>query len=113
MIDVTSGPARPNPFRSLSGWAPILLAAAALALVGGYLLTGPHAPNVVVENGVPREDEGAAAHLWQLLMVAQLLTIAAFAALWLPKAPRPAAVMLGLQGLAFVAAASPVFLLGL
>ena len=97
--------------RAPSAWAPLLLAAAALALLGGYLVTGPHAPNIVVEHGVAREDEGTVAHLWQLLMLAQLVAIAVFLARWLPKAPRQAAAMLALQGLGLVAAAVPVWLL--
>jgi hypothetical protein len=76
-----------TPFRSLSGWLPLLLATAALALLGGYLVTGPHPPNMVVDHGVLREDEGTAAHLWQLLMLAQLVAIAAFLVRWVPRAP--------------------------
>ena len=98
-------------FRAPSAWAPLILAAAALAMLGGYLVTGPHAPNIVVENGVPREDEGVIAHLWQLLMLAQIVAIAVFLARWLPKSPRQAAAMLALQGLGLVAAALPVWLL--
>jgi hypothetical protein len=98
-------------FRAPSAWAPLALAAAALALLGAYLVTGPHPPNIVVENGVAREDEGAVARLWQLLMLAQLVAIAVFLARWLPRAPRQAAAMLILQGLGLIAAAVPVWLL--
>ena len=51
------------------------MSAAALALLIGYVMTGPHAPNLVIENGVARQDEGTAAHLWQLLMGLQLPVI--------------------------------------
>lgn len=98
-------------FRTPLGWLPMVLAATALALLGGYLLTGPHAPNLVVEHGVVRQDEGVAARLWQLLMLAQLFAIAVFAARWLPKSRKSALIVLGLQGLAFAAAALPVYLL--
>ena len=100
-----------SPYRSVSAWVPLILAGAAIMLLTGYLVTGPHAPNLVVENGVTREDEGTAARLWQLLMLLQLPAILIFAVKWLPRDPRRAIVMLALQGLAFVAAALPVFLL--
>ena len=61
---------QPNPFRALTAWIPILMSGAAIALVAGYLATGPHEPYMVVENGVAREDEGAVAHLWQLPRIA-------------------------------------------
>jgi hypothetical protein len=104
---------RRSAFRAPSAWVPVALAGAAVALLGGYLLTGPHAPNIVVENGVPREDEGAVAHLWQLLMLLQVPSVLFFAAWWLPKDPKRALAMLGIQGFAFVAAALPVWLLEL
>ena len=97
-------------FRAPSAWAPLILAAATLAMLGAYLATGPHAPTIVVEHGVPREDEGVIAHLWQLLMLAQLVAIAVFLARWMPRAPRQAAAMLALQGLGLFAAALPVWL---
>jgi hypothetical protein len=104
--------ARPaTPFRSLSGWTPLVLAAAALALLGGFWVTGPHAPNMVMDHGVLRQDEGVAARLWQLLMLAQLLAIAVFLVRWAPKSPKPAMAMLALQACGLVAAALPVWLL--
>ena len=64
--------------------------------------------------GVGRQaDEGAAAHLWQLLMAGQLPVIAVFAIKWLPRTPGPALLVLGLQAVAVLAAATPVFLLNL
>ncbi|MEO6389290.1 MAG: hypothetical protein ABIT16_11380 [Croceibacterium sp.] len=112
MVQTSSGlSGQPNPFRAVSGWIPLALAATALALLGGYLLTGPHTPNLVIEHGVTREDESAVARLWQLLMLAQMLAIAIFAAIWLPKNPRAAGLMMGLQAIAFALAALPVYLL--
>ena len=102
-----------SPFRAPSAWIPVALAGGAIALLAGYLLTGPHAPNIVVENGVPRQDEGAVAHLWQLLMLLQVPCVLFFAAWWLPRDPKRALAMLGIQGFAFVAAALPVWLLEL
>ncbi len=64
--------------------------------------------------GVAREaDEGTAAHLWQLLMAGQIPIIAFFAVRWLPQTPGPALAVLGLQAVAGLAAAAPVFLLNL
>ena len=100
-----SGPR--SPFRAPSAWVPVALAGAAIALLAGALLTGPHAPDIVVENGIPREDEGAVAHLWQLLMLLQVPCVLFFAAWWLPKDPKRALAMLAIQGFAFVAAALP------
>ena len=50
----------PSAFRAPSGWIPVVLALAAIALLAGYLVTGPHEPNIVIENGVARQDETAA-----------------------------------------------------
>ena len=107
------GRKRRSPFRATSAWVPIALAGAAIALLVGHLLTGPHAPNIVVGNGIPREDETSAARLWQLLMLLQVPCVLYFAAWWLPKDPKRALAMLGIQGFAFVAAALPVVLLEL
>jgi hypothetical protein len=100
-----------SAFRAKSGWIPLILSAAAIALLAGYFVTGPHAPNLIVDHGVVREDEGTAARLWQLLMALQLPAIAVFIALWLPRDPKRTVVMLAFQALAIVAAALPVYLL--
>jgi hypothetical protein len=102
-----------SPFRAPSAWIPVALAGAAIALLAGYLLTGPHEPTIVVENGVAREDESGTARLWQLLMLLQVPCVLYFAAWWLPRDPKRALAMLGIQGFAFVAAAAPVVLLEL
>jgi len=88
-----------------SAFLPLGMSAAALALVLGYLaLHG-------VQPATPGSDEGAAAHLWQLLMGAQLPIIAFFALTSLPRAPRPAFAVLLLQALAICAAAAPILIL--
>lgn len=64
--------------------------------------------------GAAREaDEGTAAHLWQLLMAGQIPFIAFFAIRWLPSSPRHVTLVLALQAIAALAAATPVFLLRL
>jgi hypothetical protein len=66
----------------------------------------------VVFYGTARQpDEGAAAHLWQLLMAAQVPIVAFFVIRWVPQAPRSALPILAAQAAAAVAALAPVYLL--
>jgi hypothetical protein len=58
----------------------------------------------------PQADEGAAAHIWQLLMAAQVPIVLFFAIKWLPRSPGQAVLILGLQVAAALAAMAPVFL---
>ena len=71
------------------------------------------AVHVAVYGAAREADEGTAAHLWQMLMAFQIPLIAFFAIKWLPRQVRAAACVLALQALAGIAAAAPVFLLGL
>ena len=59
------------------------------------------------------KDEASAAHIWQLLMVAQPPVMLFFAIQWLPRAPRQAASVLVLQIGAALAAVATVYLLKL
>jgi len=82
-------------------WAPVAMSIAALTLVLGYVvLVGPDVQ--------PAHDDRAPARQFQLILLAQGLTIALFAIRWLPRAPRPTALILALQ---LVVAAIPVGLL--
>ncbi len=64
--------------------------------------------------GVVREaDEGAAAHIFQLLIVAEIPIITFFAFKWLPRTPKQALQVLLLQFSAVLAALAPVFFLNL
>ena len=64
--------------------------------------------------GVVHEtDEGATAHIWQILMVGQMPVLAFFAVKWLPRAPKPTLCVLSLQAVAALASMAPVFFLGL
>ena len=58
---------------------------------------------------VREADEGAAAHIFQLLIVAQVPVGAFFAIKWLPQAPRQALLVLALQACAVLAAFAPVY----
>ena len=85
-----------------SALIPVVMSLAALLVVLGH----------IVMFGTARQaDEGAAAHLWQLLMAGQLPVIAFFAIKWFPRTPGPALLVLALQASAGLAAAAPVFLL--
>ncbi|MFZ1988836.1 MAG: hypothetical protein WAW96_03600 [Alphaproteobacteria bacterium] len=96
----------PTPLHSLavkaSAWLPVAFSLAAVALLLGYV--------AVFGIGDMRQqhDENAAAHLFQLFMVAQTLIAIFFAIRWLPRAPLPAVVILVAQVLA---AAVPMILL--
>ena len=93
-----------SSIRQPSGWVPIVMSLAALALVLGH---------VAIYGAVREADEGTAAHIWQILMAAQLPIILFFAIKWLPQNPGPAIVVLALQGAAAIAALAPVFYFGL
>ena len=87
-----------------SAFLPVAMSFAALATVLSH----------VAMFGVVREtDEGTAAHIFQLLMAAQVPIVAFFAIKWLPRAPRQALPILALQAAAALAALAPVFLLNL
>jgi hypothetical protein len=92
----------PNTLKHPSAFLPIAMS----LLAAGVVL-----PHLVFVGAAPQQDEGAAAHLWQLLMAGQLPVILFFAIRWLPLAPRSALAVLALQGGAAVAALAPVFLL--
>jgi len=90
--------------RRASAVIPIVMSAAALALVLIHIALF----------GVTREaDEGAAAHIWQLLMAGQVPVIAFYAIKWLPRDPKRGIGVLGIQVAAALAAAFPVYWLGL
>ncbi len=85
-----------------SAFLPMALSLLALIVVLSYLaLYGP----------APQADEGTAAHLWQLLMAAQAPIVLFFAIKWLPRAPKQAARILGLQVCAAMMSMAPVFFL--
>ena len=83
---------------------PLAMSLGALGLVLGH---------IAIFGTARQADEGAAAHLWQLLMAGQIPVIAFFAIKWLPRAPGPALLVMAVQAIAGLAAAFPVFLLNL
>jgi hypothetical protein len=92
--------------RQPSALVPLVMALTALAVVLcslGY--------DMVTHGAIVREaDEGAIAHIWQLLMVAQLPALLVFGIRWLPKAPKQAIGVLALLAAAILAAMAPVFI---
>ncbi len=89
-----------SPWRQPSALLPIAMSLAALALVLSH---------VALFGAVREADEGTGAHLFQLLMVAQVPVIGYFALKWLPLAPGRALWVLALQAGAWIAAWFPVY----
>ena len=82
---------------------PVIMSLTALVIIAIQLVTHRLAPEL---------DELVVAHLWQVLMVAQLPVIGFFAFRWVPRAPWQAGTVLMVQALSWAAAAVPVRLLG-
>jgi hypothetical protein len=76
--------------RTPSAWVPMLLSLAALALIIGFV-----ARYGVVQQ--PGQDEGSAARIFQLLMLANAAAIGYFVLRWVPTAPKPAIAIVCLQ----------------
>ena len=85
-----------------SAFLPVAMSLVALAIV--LIFLARHGPS-------PQADEGAAAHIWQILMAAQAPIVLYFAIRWVPESPRQAVPVLALQVGAALAAMAPVFLL--
>jgi hypothetical protein len=101
----TIGVAKMNPLTILkhpSAFLPVAMSLGALATVLIF---------IALHGTAPQADEGAAAHIWQLLMAAQAPIVLFFAIKWVPQSPRQAAPILALQVGAALAAMAPVFLL--
>jgi hypothetical protein len=87
-----------------SAFLPMAMSLTALAMVLG---------DVAIYGVVHQADEGAVAHLWQILMAGQMPIVIFFAIRWLPRAPRQTLYVLALQAGAALASMAPVFFLGL
>ena len=91
-----------SPMKQPSALFPLAMSLAALAIV---------LVHAAMYGIVHEADEGTPAHLFQILMVAQVPIIAFFAFKWLPQAPRQTMQVLALQaGAAFAAFAAVYFL---
>lgn len=92
-------------WRTPSAWLPLLFSIAALAVV----LTA-----IASNGGVPHQsDEGTAAHLWQILMLCNALSIGYFLLKWVAAAPRQMLPIFAVQIAAALAAMAPVYFLHL
>lgn len=86
--------------RRPSALIPIVMSATALSVVLIY----------AAMLGVARQsDEGAAAHIWQLLMAGQAPVVAFFAIKWIRTNVRQGLLVLALQLFAALSAAFPVW----
>jgi hypothetical protein len=82
-------------------WIPLAMSLAALALVLGH---------AAIFGVIHEADEGTAAHIFQILMAAQIPIVAYFVLRWLPKRPRESLPVIMLQACAWLAAISVVWL---
>jgi hypothetical protein len=91
---------RMSGFNLPSAWLPIAMSLTALAIVLTHIALF----------GTAREpDEGAAAHLFQLLIAGQIPFMAFFAIKWLPRDSRRFLPVIAVQLAAIVAAFAPVY----
>jgi hypothetical protein len=98
----------PNVFSAIikrpSAFLPLAMSITALVMVLGY---------VAKYGGGPGADEGAIAHLWQLLMAGQMPIVAFFAIKWLRRAPKQTLYVIALQVGGVLASCAPVFFFNL
>ncbi len=87
-------------FRIPSFLIPLLMSLAALALPLAH---------AAIYGVVHERDEGAAAHIWQILMAAQLPFLLYFVVRWLPKRPREAMLALASLGSTWLANFAAVY----
>ena len=90
--------------RRPTAYLPVAMSFCALAMIVWF---------VAVHGVVHQPDEGAQAHLWQLLVAGQVPLVAYFGIRWLPTATRSALVVLALQAAALLMLAlAPLWALG-
>ena len=88
--------------KSPTAWIPIVMSAVALSIILRHIF---------FVGTAPQADEGAEAHLWQILMAGQLPVVGFFALKWLSRNRQQAILVLVLQASAGLAAVIPVWLL--
>ena len=89
--------------KKASALIPVVMSLVALILV---------AIQVAIYGTRPEPDEGALAHLYQLLVAGQLPVIAYFAFRWLRRAPLQGLRVVVAQAFALAAALVPVHMMG-
>jgi hypothetical protein len=90
-------------FRIPSAVIPIFMSGVALATVLIHLLM----------SSAPETDEGAAAHVFQLLIAGQAPIVAFFAMKWLPREPSQALYVMAVHAAAALVALAPVVMFDL
>jgi len=85
-----------------SAYLSLALALSCLALVLGHF---------AVYGNLHEVDEGAAAHIFQILMVAQVPIVGYFAIKWLPQSPTQALQVLAIWAAVVIAAFAGVYFL--
>lgn len=88
-----------------SGFVPLILSGCALALLVGYLML------FGAGSGRAAHDEGAAAHVYQLLIGVQILVIPWFALRWGWRDLKAGSTLVALQVLAALASFGPLWLI--
>jgi len=89
--------------KKASARIPVVMSLTALLLV---------AVQVAIHGLSPEPDEGALAHLYQMLLLGQIPVIAYFGLRWFRLAPLQGMRIVVAQGLALAAALFPVYMLG-
>jgi hypothetical protein len=90
--------------RQPTAYLPMAMSLGAFAMIVWF---------VAVHGVVHQPDEGAQAHLWQLLVAGQVPLILYFAFRWLPSATRPTLAVLAMQAVAvLLLAIAPLWALG-
>ncbi len=89
--------------KKASALVPVAMSLVALILVG---------IQVSIHGARPEPDEGALAHMYQLLVVGQIPVISFFAVRWLRRAPLQGLRVVVAQAFALAAALVPVHMMG-
>jgi hypothetical protein len=83
-----------------SAWLPVVISLTALTVLISHL---------IIFGGAREPDEGATAHIWQLLMGLQVPLVSWFVFKWLRRTPGPASTVLAVQAFAALTAVVPVW----
>ena len=89
--------------KKASALVPIVMSLTALALVG---------LEIAIHGTTPERDEGALAHLYQLLIAGEVPVILFFVVRWLRRAPLQGLRVVVAQAFALAAALVPVHMMG-
>jgi len=102
----------PDRVQQLASFGLIVKVPSAVVPIGmSFLALGTVLTQIAVAGAARQSDEGAAAHIWQLLVAGQMPVLLFFALKWLPKAPRQALRVIAVQAAALMTSIVPVFLL--